>query len=113
MWRYRPFVEDVVRAGMRAALQLSCRVINGSQFTDEDAERVAMLCAMVRRLTTDADDVEQWLARQLAFATEELLVSLMASRADVDDVLKGDLAADLSHWRQAVDDFATEIAFTG
>ncbi|OBB63650.1 hypothetical protein A5758_21770 [Mycobacterium sp. 852014-50255_SCH5639931] len=98
---------------MRAALQWSYRVVNGESFDLTQAEHVALLCSWVRTLTRNADDVEQFLARQLAFATEELMVSLMARCADVDDVLKGDLVADIARWREAVDDFSAELAFDG
>jgi hypothetical protein len=105
-------MDDVVRQGIRAGLQWACRVVNGPEFTADDAGRVAKFCAFVRALTEDADDVEAFLARALAVATEELLVDLMVRHSDVD-VLKGDLDADLATWRAAVEDFAQELAYGG
>ena len=49
--------------------------------------------------------------QRLAYATEELLVSLMSAGDDFDVSLKGDVGADLREWRAAVDSFAELMGY--
>ena len=49
--------------------------------------------------------------QKLAYATEELMVSLMNAGDDFDESLKDDLGADLREWRAAVDAFAELMGY--
>ena len=49
--------------------------------------------------------------QRLAYATEELMVSLMNVGDTFDESLKGDVGADLREWRAAVDTFAELMGY--
>ena len=93
------------------ALRWACQRINGESFTWEDAKGIAAVCAWVRERTADLATPQDAAMQRLAYATEELLVSLMSAGDDFDVSLKGDVGADLREWRAAVDSFAELMGY--
>jgi hypothetical protein len=89
-----------------SALEWVCEVLHGESFTFQQANKIAATTSWIRQATADCDTVEMLPVSRLAHCCEELMLSSMARNADVDEVLKGNLPADLQAWRSAVDELA-------